>query len=210
MKARPVHRDVGQEAHDVHQRLLALKYQAAACFLAMGRLLRQVREERLYLPLGHETFEGYLSELEISRSFAWKLIANAVAYAPVLDEHEASTGPADQSRGETPAVAYGDLLTMGVEKAYAVRHFVAEGPPAAAAEWVEKAKTLSVVDLTREVRHVRAGNPASAQFDYLVGVGRRLMALAGGLAESDEPRRLLADIRAVCLDAEAWLEREGP
>jgi hypothetical protein len=34
------------------------------------------------------------------------------------------------------------------------------------------------------------------------------MALAGSLAESDEPCRVLADIRAVCLDAETWLERE--
>jgi hypothetical protein len=106
-------------------------------------------------------------------------------------------------------MAYSDLLAMGVEKAYAVRHLVTEGPPAAAAEWVEKAKTLSVVDLTREVRHARAGKPASAQFDYLVGVARRLMALAGGLAESDEPCRVLADIRTVCLDAEAWLDRES-
>jgi hypothetical protein len=186
VKTRLVHRDVGQEAHDVHQQLLSLKYQAAACFLAMGRLLRQVRDERLYVPLGHETFESYLSELEISRSFAWKLIANPVAFAPVLDEHDASTVPADQSRGETPAVAYGDLLTMGVEKAYAVRPPLRRrGPPAAAAEWVAKAKTLSVVDLRREVRHARAGDPASAQFDYLVGVGHRLMALAGELAKSD-------------------------
>jgi hypothetical protein len=116
-------------AFAAYQGIIATKLSIQADFLDLGRLFKDVRDNNFHKELGYDSFEEFLGAPEISmrRSSVYQYIALYEAY---------STYP--------KAV----LAEIGVRKLQTIKPVVERDP----AEWLLKAKELSVSDLTNEVR----------------------------------------------------------
>ncbi len=119
-------------AFNLHQEILNLKRNIETQFLQMGALLKRIRDERLYETLSYETFEEYIAqpELALNRSTVYKIIG-------VYEDF----GMCNQLDI--------DIAEIGYAKLDRIRQFKDQED---FEEWVYKAKTLSLSDLSLEIR----------------------------------------------------------
>jgi hypothetical protein len=197
---------LGEQAYRLHRKIVGLRNEADEVFVEIGQLLLQVKEQKLYRVLGFDTFDEYVAspELRLQHTQVYLLLRTVRELYPALKD----TGDPTYG-GRTCPMTYRDLVEIGLDKADIIRKIVLTAPEEEGAEWVEKAKLLTKLDLRREVRAARGGPTATAQGDYLFGVRQRLMALAARLSETDTPRTVLNDLRVVCDEVEAWLNQAG-
>ncbi len=184
---------VAAAAWQLHETIVALKSEITRRSLQLGRALGLLRDERLYVALGYDTFEAYLAspEVTISRTQAYRVIALVEGVERLPDA----------------ALDTAALEAMGVSRAEIALPLIrAAATEEERAAWVADAQTLSVRDLRERVREQRTGPPALAEAaaevdrrEMLAAVARRIGRLAAQLPNARHPRqqrqllRLIAD-----------------
>lgn len=125
-------------ALSVHQKILKLKKGIRKKFIELGAYLKQVKDFELYRKMGLdcETFEEYIAqpELTFQRSTAYSLIG---VYEDFFDE--------------SIHLDVESIEEIDYTKLEKIRRFKYL-PPVEFAEWIEKARTLSLSDLNEEIR----------------------------------------------------------
>ena len=115
----------GIPAFRTHQELLALKRQMGLAFLRMGRLLKKIKNDELYLALDYPTFRDYLHspEVEIHWRTAyyyidiWETFIERLGYKV----EELSEYSYDKLRRLLPIVKKKENVKEVMEKALALR-----------------------------------------------------------------------------------------
>jgi len=122
-------------AFGVNSEIVACKMNIEANFIHLAKLLKRVRDEKLYLSLDHKTWESYLGDpdIAIGRSTAYKLIAAWELWVEKLSVPE-------------PA-----LLDIGSKRLGYIAPVVSNDVEG----WLSKARSLSLSDLLMEVRSFR-------------------------------------------------------
>lgn len=66
----------GERAFSVHKNIIDLKKQMGVAFIRIGELLKRVRDNKLYIALGYDSFQSYVinSELGFKRRTAYSYI----------------------------------------------------------------------------------------------------------------------------------------
>lgn len=191
---------LAERAFAVHQDVLRLRKTADALFLELGTLLAQVRDDELWRPLEYASFDEYLADPEIglSHTTAYRAIRVASAF-----------GPLTESRDGTACIDTAAIVQVGVMKADLLVPVVEQASAEQAAEWVEKAATLTTGDLRREIRRARGQD--SEQAAWLDQLSHQLAALARKLSDTPEPLGLIDDMTSRLIAARARLEQDaGP
>src|SRR4030066_1851451 len=130
---------VATTAYEVNSEVIACRMNIEANFLRLARLLKQVRDEKLYRALDHLTFESYLGdpEIGIKRSSAYKLITEYERYVLRLGVPETR------------------LIGIGSKKLSIIGPVVERDKD----EWLDRAEALSSSDLIAEVRNAQGKPP---------------------------------------------------
>lgn len=124
-----------ESAKTNEKKIIELKKLASESFILMGEALYNNRKERLYEALGHESFESFLGdpEISISRSTAFDLMK---AYEFFILTHKLDIKT---------------LVEVGVSKVAMLLRLDLDSK-AQVEDWVEKARTLSKSDLIDEIK----------------------------------------------------------
>ena len=135
-------------AFNIHQEVLNLKRNIETQFLQMGALLKKIRDERLYETLSYETFEEYIAqpELALNRSTVYKIIG--------VYEDFGMCNRLDI-----------DVAEIGYAKLDRIRQFKDQED---FEEWVYKAKTLSLSDLSLEIREKKGQGVITSEVLHIV------------------------------------------
>lgn len=209
----PITAAAADTAHALHRDIVALRRTVVGGWARLGAALRAMRDRRLYVLLGHDTFESYLADpdVTISRRTAYRVMALSAAIDPSLPAPACATVAHD---GTTPAPAPAPLMTaddiadIGIVRAEIIAPVLrdAAGDDDARAAWVADARALSVGDLRMRVREARG----DAVTDREITV-RRIAARIGGLAArliyDPDPAGVLDTIAAAASDAAERLRR---
>lgn len=128
-----------ETAHILDQQIVQANYNIRANFIALARLLCQMRDEKLYLVLGHPSFNSYLADVgvEMDRSWAYRLIR-------AWEKFSVGLGVPDRK-----------LIEVGPTKLDIIAPVVNEGNKD---EWLDKS-VLSKGDLISEVRSSQGKPP---------------------------------------------------
>ncbi len=130
-------------AYSVHQKILKIKKVIRKKFIELGAYLKQVRDFSLYKDMGLscETFDEYIAqpELTFQRSTAYSLIG---VYEDFFDK--------------SIHLDVEKIDEIDYTKLDKIRRFKYL-PPAEFAEWIEKARTLSLSDLNEEIKLFETG-----------------------------------------------------
>lgn len=124
--------------NDFVSELVELKREIGNNILKMGKLLYEIKEQRLYEPQ-YESFNEFIAmpELSFSRAMAYKAV---VVYRVFVEEY-----------------AVQDLIDgIDADKLYKISGVVTNDT---VSEWIEKAKVLSRGDLSEEVREAKGFKP---------------------------------------------------
>lgn len=134
---------IDQEALDraimIHNEILVRKVEVAKNMFELGRLFKEMRDNKLYLPHGYSTFEEYIGvpELGLKRSTVYSLIQKYELYVQKLD------------------ISINLLYQIGHAKLQIINPVVQNDP----SEWIYRAKELSRSDLKNEVRLAQGKPP---------------------------------------------------
>lgn len=200
-------RAAGLIAHELHQEVVNRRYAIERDFLRLGAVLARIRDERHFEALGHPSFESYLGDPDVN-------LGQTRAFQ-LLRVHDVAmlrgwTGAAEGSVSE-PLITLEEVAAVGVTKADLIRRKLIDAPDAdARREWVDKAMTLSVSDLRKELAEARGLDIDAAWREPVEYFVRRLHAIAGSLAECADQQRALAQLDEVCalsMQTRARLER---
>lgn len=126
-----------QEAIDYLQETTELKKNLEVAFIDLGRHLKRIKDEKLYLH-GYENFLGFLDDIKVSESVASRLIA-------IYDKFIIQLGYAPAQVAE----AGGWSLVSTILPVIQTRED--------ADEWMNKATTLTRADLRREIKEHQSG-----------------------------------------------------
>jgi len=135
--------NVDQEALDravmVHNEIIVRKAEIGKTMFELGRLFKEMRDNKLYLPHGYDTFEEYIGvpELGLKRSTVYSLIQKHELYVQQLD------------------ISQNLLYQIGHAKLQIINPVVLKDPT----EWIYRAKELSRSDLKNEVRLAQGKPP---------------------------------------------------
>jgi len=133
---------ITNKAVKVHQEIKDLRDKVEnvvlVCTFELGKLLKQMRDERLYEQLGYETFLTYLAEPDIS--FSQASAYNAIK---LYETYEVKLNKRDSLDG-IPTRRLISLLPVIDEKN--------------ADDWISKARALSATDLRLELQEGRKAN----------------------------------------------------
>lgn len=125
--------------NDIHEKVIELKRNIETSFIKMGAYLKKIRDDKLYEQKGCITFEEYLGmpELSLSRSTVYAIIN-------VYETYFIKSGQSDFSDNE--------LIEIGYTKLNRISQFKDEPD---FDEWIYKAKTLSLTDLSLEIKDTK-------------------------------------------------------
>lgn len=123
----------GENAYRVEQLIRDLKTQIGRNFLAMGKLLKEVRDNRYYLELGHSSMSAWLSEISISASWAWNFID---IYEVFIVQYQL-----DENR----------VLEIDYTKLSSIIPIIREHPEEMET-WMTAAESLRRIDLQKEIK----------------------------------------------------------
>lgn len=172
-------------AWSVHRNVVTLRTEFEQKGFELGQALARIQRERLYELLGHDTFESYLAdpEVSVSRRHAYRLITVARAYVPSM-AHE--------------------VAAMGVAKAEMVAPLVRDAADEFEAQgWIDQAIHQSTSDLRQTVREAR-GEAAIAD-EALRELASAIGGLAAKLPYADKPADVLDTIAEKCMTGIARL-----
>ena len=119
---------------NIHEKIICLKKDIEGQFIKLGAYLKLVRDGKLYVEKGCESFESYIAqpELSLKRSTVYSLIG-------VFEDYYEKSNQTD-------------LVEIGYSKLDRIRQFKEEEN---FEEWIEKARTLSLSDLNKEIKEAR-------------------------------------------------------
>lgn len=178
---------LADRAHEVLSEIAALGQQISVRFLALGQLLAEVRDDKMYLACDCETFEAFcgLPEVGLSRTQAYRLIQIAETFGdhgvvpPVGPEHVQQ------------------LAAIGVAKLHRIAPLVREHPDQAAA-WLDKAEALSASGLGQEIAAAQ-GKERSEEAEWYVRRFQAIEALCWRAIHGSLPPGVAAD--EICAEA---------
>lgn len=191
---------VGAQATVLHRAIVARIQEVERLFWELGQYVRAMHDARLYEALGHDTFASWLAdpEVNLSVSQAYRLMACDKAFSPLL-----AAVPND---GKPALVTRDDLAAIGVARAELVAPFISAEDPERSADWLGKARELSVSDLRRAVQDERRGRGLDDRGEWLRDVSFQLAAIARRLPEAPDPLVILDDLSSRILAVRARLE----
>lgn len=193
---------LAETASRVHQRVVAIAGNVGRLSTELGCWLWQVREYKLYEPLGYPHFNAYLDSPEIgmSRGHLYKLVAIAEAFCPALRQPPSSESPGEVEMLVDPA----DLGLVGVRRAYTIAHHVQEHPEEAD-EWVHRAKALTDTDL--QLALLENADPGITQIrSAAFELGSKLVGIAHHLKGTrQDPLPILDELIAEAQRGRDWL-----
>ncbi len=124
-----------QKYNEIHDKIIELKKSIEMSFIKLGAMLKQVRDNKLYLEHSCQTFEEYIAqpELSLNRSTVYAVIG---VYEDFFESNQTDV----------------ELAEVGYTKLDRIRQFKnADNFD----EWIYKAKTLSLSDLGAEIRETK-------------------------------------------------------
>jgi len=140
-------------AHDIIQQLKKLVYQTGMTFIEIGRLLKIVRDEKLYKYSGeggYDSFASFIADADLA-------IAPATAYAFIYlyEKFVLNFGFAEDTIANVPYYK----LQMLASKVKLETKEDAE-------EWLAKAQTLSISDFKAELAEAKANKEGGEFLPY--------------------------------------------
>lgn len=130
-------------AFEMYQQLKEIVRQTSQNFLVMGRLLKYMRDQKLYTKLGtggYDTFTSFLADAELGIR-----PATAYAFIRIYETYIEKLGFSDIDLEDIPYYKL-QLLSTNVEP----------NTKTEAGEWIEKARTLSSSDFQLEIKERNA------------------------------------------------------
>ena len=127
-------------AESIHQKIIILKKDIGKRFYKLGAYLKQVRDFELYREIGCDSFEEYIGQPELSfkRSTVYSLIG---VYEDFFEK-------------ESNQLDIENIEEIDYTKLDKIRRFKYL-PNEEFAEWVEKARVLSLSDLIEEIKEAK-------------------------------------------------------
>lgn len=191
--------EVGELAQFVHEQIVDLRAQIERSFMVLARYLWLVREQRLWRPLGYQSFDAYLASPDVALSRA-----TVYRYLQVADGVMRL-----QERGFV--LPDTDVEAMGMERARAVLPSLEEAMQQGDVDaWVANAKALSAADLRRLTR---SSGEWDDEEEWRDGLRRRLIVAVNQLESVRDLAGVLAVLDGVCARCmgarEEALERQG-
>ena len=131
-------------AFEINSKIIECRMNIEANFIQLARLLKRVRDEKLYVILNHKTFESYIADpdLAMSRSKVYRLIRAWELYVEKLSIPEPVLIDVGSKRLEI-------IMPMVPAMILNEQHRI---------DWLNKARELSRSDLENEVRQCQ-GKP---------------------------------------------------
>lgn len=123
---------LAETAHTIKERVVALKTDIGINLLELGHLFKRMRDEHLYAALGHDTFNDFLGDPEVSMS--------RTAVYGFIEIWEVFIERLKREQTEIAGIDYSKLLKICP---------VVDRDPD---EWISKASELSRSDLIKEVK----------------------------------------------------------
>ncbi len=114
-----------------HKSICELRDNIALGFLNLGKLCKEVKEDRIYTGLGYETFEEYLASVGLSRASVYRFIQ-------IYERFVLGWGVAPDRLAPIGWSKLGDILPVSTEENRE--------------EWLSKAESLTRSDLITEIR----------------------------------------------------------
>jgi len=120
----------------IHQKVIQLKKDILNNFYKLGAYLKEIRDEKIYVDLGYDTFESYIAtpELSFKRSMVYSLIG-------VYETYFEKSNQSDINK----------FKEIDMTKLDRIRQFK-DKPKEEFQEWIEKARELSLSDLNAEIK----------------------------------------------------------
>lgn len=140
---------VGTTAFDIDLQIRQANYNVRANFLLMAKLLVQIRDEKLYYALDHQTFGSYLGSIsaEGTRGWLYKLIRAWEVFSRKMEIPDQTLIAIGPSKLDILAPVSESMMLDEWHKA----------------EWIGKAAELSKGDLINEVRNFQGKPILSSQ-----------------------------------------------
>lgn len=215
-------RDDQAEAHRLSQEIQAALIEGERHFLKAGRGFCKMQDQQLYFALGYDRFEDWVAspDVRLKLSHVWRLMRQARRTAklaqrarrePALLATVAEEAGVSVQEGTVTSLAERAVLSMGIANADRVlgRALAAEDTDIAA-EWIERGRHLTELDVEREVRRAKRGGGDDPVADFLIGASKRGIALFAKLGEASEDDVMgqLDSILALHGEIMEWLVRE--
>lgn len=133
-----IQEDRATKAFELEEKLKDTKQNLGSGFLEIGRILKEVRDNRYYVELGYESITEWFSssDVSISPAWAWHFIS---IYETFVLEHK------------VPIKNLADIDYSKLQDIVAVVH----DNPDELDEWLEKARNLRRIDLKRELQEYK-------------------------------------------------------
>jgi len=126
---------IAERAWSLHCEVVRYITSINETFLDLGRVLRTIHDERLYVQLGYDTFESYIAspEVSLSRTLVYRLLrAVKIVESGLVPEETAQA--------------------IGVSKLDAIAPYIEKAPPDTVTEVLVEAQSLSYRDLNERLR----------------------------------------------------------
>lgn len=132
-------------AFELENKVKELKTKVGTSFLELGKTLKEIRDNQYYLDLGFESITQWLSspDVSISPTWAWHFIS---VYEVLILERKLTTS---------------SVLATDYNKLHQIVPVLRNNPSENAEEWLEKARSLRVVDLKREIQEFQGKDETS-------------------------------------------------
>lgn len=135
-------------AFQLEHELRDVKVQLGTGFIEMGRILKDVRDNKYYVELGYETITEWFSspDISLSPSWAWNFIA---IYETFILKHQ---------------IPLKDLAGIDYTKLQNIVSVVNDDPKKIH-DWIDKARELRRIDLKREVQEYKVATMTKRHVD---------------------------------------------
>lgn len=123
--------------YDLHQKVIQLKKDILNNFYKLGAYLKEIRDKKIYIDLGYETFESYIAipELSFKRSMVYSLIG-------IYETYFEKSNQSDIDKFKEIDITKLDRIRQFSKK----ENF---------SEWISKARELSLSDLNISIREAK-------------------------------------------------------
>jgi len=124
-----------EAAYELEQSFRNFKIQAGNCFIQMGKILKTIRDNDLYVELGYDSIIDWFSSPDVSVTPSW-----AWAFISIYETFVIQYGYTEEQIADIDYTKLKDITTLVKEN------------PDSADEWLEKARVLRRIDLRKEIR----------------------------------------------------------
>jgi len=136
-----VNEEQGDKVHQLRQEIRKWKLANNYSWIQLAKLLKQVRDEKLYKDFGHKSFASFLSDPQVG-------LKRSTVYLYI-----------DLYKSFCEKAKYGehDIVDVDLARLRAIASVCKSG--ASVAEWLDKARTLGGKDFIDEIRLARGLSP---------------------------------------------------